>query len=498
MTLSNSVVLVTVDCLRADHTGFLGYDRPTTPFLDQLASQSVVFRNATAAGIPTYHSLPSIMASRFPLSVGRDVVGLARDEPTIASVLRERGFKTAGFVAGNPYLSKRYGYQNGFDVFEDFLNVAIDPGRSFSGPNGEARSLQRLRISAENFCHGLGPIGAVYDRLYFRYAMSRAKNRPRSLDQLRRYPAADLVVDAAAQWLAEINGEPFFLWLHFMDPHGPYYPPEDALRTMGNSELTAARATYLNWFWNRDFPSSRRSRHLREITALYDAGIRWVDAQLNRLANVLQDLHTWNECIFAVTADHGEEFLDHGGAFHFPPKLTQEMIHVPLLLRDPDVTKAFEIANPFSLVDLAPTLLEAVGVTPPSRFTGTSHWRTLRSEQPEDREVITEALLSNPCDPGGSGSRLMAVRHKQYKVIVDFSAGTDRLFNLENDPHELHPLPAKDAADIRKSLLLHAQKHLANSAEKHDSSLRLTILLRELGHTLTQPASHACSVERAE
>src|SRR5207245_9826259 len=87
-----SLILITVDCVRADHAGFLGYDRPTTPFLDSLASQSLVFRNALATGTPTYYSLPAILASRYPLALGRDLLGLAPDETTITSVLKQRGF----------------------------------------------------------------------------------------------------------------------------------------------------------------------------------------------------------------------------------------------------------------------------------------------------------------------------------------------------------------------------------------------------------------------
>src|SRR5262245_3748671 len=120
-----SLILITVDCLRADHVGFLGYKRPTTPFLDLLAQKSLTFSNAIVAGAPTYYSFPAIMASRYPLRLGRDVVGLAPDEPTIASTLNQLGYTTAAFVAGNPYLSRPFGYHIGFDTFRDFLEGDI-------------------------------------------------------------------------------------------------------------------------------------------------------------------------------------------------------------------------------------------------------------------------------------------------------------------------------------------------------------------------------------
>src|SRR5713226_316301 len=116
MRASKSIVLITIDCLRADHVGFLGYERPTTPFLDSLAGESFVFRNAIAAGAPTYYSLPAILASRYPLALGRDLLGLAPDESTISTVLKESDFQTAAFIAANPYISTRFGYNHGFDV----------------------------------------------------------------------------------------------------------------------------------------------------------------------------------------------------------------------------------------------------------------------------------------------------------------------------------------------------------------------------------------------
>src|ERR1700758_4494931 len=103
--MPNSLVLITVDCLRADHVGFLGYDRATTPFLDSLAKESFVFPEAIAAGVPTYYSFPAILASRYPLALGRDVIGLAPGEASLACTLQDAGYATAAFLAANPYLS---------------------------------------------------------------------------------------------------------------------------------------------------------------------------------------------------------------------------------------------------------------------------------------------------------------------------------------------------------------------------------------------------------
>ena len=145
MAARKSVVLVTVDCLRADHCGFMGYQRPTTPFLDGLASESFVFPTAIVAGVPTYYSLPAILASRYPLALGREVLGLAPEEKNLASALKEEGYATAFFGAANPYLSARFGYDFGFDTFHDFLD-----GELASLSNQADTSLKRDWLGRES------------------------------------------------------------------------------------------------------------------------------------------------------------------------------------------------------------------------------------------------------------------------------------------------------------------------------------------------------------
>ena len=148
------------------------------------------------------------------------------------------------------------------------------------------------------------------------------------------------MVDHARDWLMDLAGQPFFLWLHLMDPHSPYYPRQEALELMGQSSLDASRARYLNSYWNRgDVAAPRLQRHREDIVALYDAGIRWVDAQVARLVDTLRGLGLWENCVTALTADHGEEFLDHGGRYHPPSNVAEELVRVPLLLRAPDLAQ---------------------------------------------------------------------------------------------------------------------------------------------------------------
>ncbi len=481
---AKSLVLITVDCLRADHAGFLGYPRPTTPFLDSLSSESIVFQNAIVAGAPTYYSFPPLMASRYPLALGRDVIGLAPEEATLASVLNESGYATGAFLAGNPYLSRRFGYGNGFEVFRDFLDagtVSLPEDRS-ALPNVTRRG--RLNGMLAAAFHRLGPVGPLYDEIYFQYCQRIASPRAKSFDDLRSFPSADLLVKEARNWLAENRGRPFFLWLHFMDPHSPYYPKEEALEWMGSKGLTASRATYLNSYWNRgDIGATRLKRHREEIIALYDAGIRWVDSQIAGLVDSLRESRLWENCAFAVTADHGEEFLEHGARYHPPNKLREELIRVPLLLRVPGAAKANRAESPFSLLHLAPTLLDAVNVRAPGSFRGVSYWAKLQKGQSWNDPAIAECIqgCTNPFRPENRlGARVLAVREARYKLVLDFNSSTEELFDFDADPGELHALPPNEPREVRKRLLERARRHVAESVQSRDTGHRLDAQLRDL------------------
>lgn len=489
MESPRSLLLITVDCFRADHAGFLGYDRPTTPFLDALARDSVVFSNAIVAGAPTYYSFPAVMASRHPLGLGRDVIGLAPGEPTIASALSESGYATAAFLAGNPYLSPRFGYDAGFRVFKDFLDkdfldVPAGPLPVESDGDQKARVLSRWNRRLARASHALGPVGAVYDELYFQYCQRMASPPAQSLDQLRRFPAADVIVDHARDWLTGIAGQPFFLWLHFMDPHSPYYPRQAALGMMGRGSLDGSRARYLNSYWNRgDLAASRLKRRREDIIALYDAGIRWVDAQVARLVDGLRELGLWENCITALTADHGEEFLDHGGRYHPPARVTEELIRVPLLLRSPGLHPRVTAAAPFSLLHLAPTLLDLAEVSIPGSFRGRSHTEILRTGRSWEGDAVVECVAgcNNPfAEENRMQARALAVREARYKMVLEFNSASERLYDLDADPGEQRPLPPDAEKPVRKRLLDRARKHILESLCSRDADRRLAARLHDI------------------
>lgn len=493
-----SLILVTLDCLRADHCGFHGYPRPTTPFLDVIAKESFVVPAAVVAGAPTYYSFPAIFASRMPLALGRDVVGLAPGESTLATALRRAGYATAAFSAANPYISSRFCYEQGFDVFQDFLDFDAPPTEIQNGqanaeqrPAEHARARSKINRFLKRAADAAG-LSRVYDDLYFEYCIRVVARPVTSIDALRIFPSAESIIDRAISWLNSVGPRPFFLWLHLMDPHSPYYPSVESFRDLTGRTVSPGRARYLNEFWNRsDLTVERLESKKESIVDLYDAGIRSADNQLARLVNVLKQSRQWDDCAFVLTADHGEEFLEHGRRYHAPVGLHQEIEHVPLLIHVPGVVKKKVASSPFSHLRLAPTLLDILGVPTPPGFRGTSLWGNLQRETSWDEPAITECVYActNPFhSKGRMGERLLSVRDGRYKLVMRIAEDlVEEVYDIGSDPEEQRPIPTGEQAEVRKRLLHAAYLHL-NSFGGMDSSLSLKARLRNIRIEL-QPTS---------
>jgi arylsulfatase A-like enzyme len=263
---------------------------------------------------------------------------------------------------------------------------------------------------------------------------------------------------------------------------------------MGDGAINAADAGYLNAFWNRgDLNAPRLAKKREEVTKLYDAGIRWADHQIRRITESLVDMNLWDRCALAVTADHGEEFLDHGGRFHAPTKLTEELVHVPLLVRVPGQMKR-TVSAPFGLIDLAPTLLDSLDIPVPADFRGRSCWRALQQNQAWNKPAIIECVhgCSNPFRRDKRlGPRILAVRNGSHKLVIDFSSGTDQLFDVDADPSEKCPIPAGSSNDVRRELLELAHRHVVESHKSRDFDRRQAMQLHDLRLEWAHPVNMA-------
>ncbi len=492
MSLSTrpNLVLITIDCLRADHTGWHGYPRATTPFLDQLAAQGMVLENAIAAGLPTYFSFPTILAGRYPLTKGRDFTGLTASEATLASTLNDAGYATGAFVAGNPYAARWAGYAQGFDTFEDWLQP-INSDETRTADSNDAKTIghltrinEQLRRWAERVPGGR----RAYDDLYFRYTLRvRAREyQQRGWERWRAFPSAETVTTRALEWVTQQTHKPFFLWVHYMDAHRPYFPSD------GQTVLAPQQAfEHYNFWIRKDVTAAQRVGRLTKELALYDAAIRDVDREIQRLADLLQAQGQWDKMLLAVTADHGEAFLEQGESDHDPVMLHQALTHVPLLIHGQGL-KAQCMPFVFSQIDLAPTLLDFLDVPSPLSFAGTSRAAELRTSKEWKAIAITEVVHGRTRDQILRGRamraapRLMSAQTERAKIVLDFSVSRIEFYDLANDPAEEKPLPIESQRKQAVELLRALRDHLKRQCAQPYSRSALDIRLNYLGARLAQ------------
>ena len=341
------VLLITIDTLRADYVGAYGAGSQATPFLDELAGESVVFTRAIAAASRTVPAHASIMTSKPTRqhSVGH-LNGETRLEgiPTLAEYFQASGYQTAAFVS-NILLTRGTGLDLGFETFDDRLETP-------------------------------------------------ELNRPHVVERL-----AEDTTDEAIQWLESSNPKPpRFLWVHYQDPHGPYTPPKPdhaavvSLDEHRDKPLPIGRSNQGRGV----IPPYQALEELRrpsEYRERYAGEIHYADREIRRLVDQARATAGDRGLIILVTADHGESLGE--ARFHFmhTHTTTPEVAHIPMILFAPDLTPG-RVHDPVGHVDIMPTLMEAAGIDPPSETEGVALGPVVRGES-----SLPERWLF--CDIGG-------------------------------------------------------------------------------------------------
>jgi arylsulfatase A-like enzyme len=399
---AESFVLIVIDTLRADHLGAYGSRRNLTPSLDALAVESVVFENSIATSAWTRSSIASMLTSQFPSPLG--VLGrkdaIPASVPTLAEVFSRHGYATFG-VTTNGNAGASVGFAQGFDGF-----VYPELKRSYPG-------------------------------------------------DATMYPAEG-VTQTALEWLAKRDPQrPFFLFLHYTDPHDPYLPHEGLLpfpEPRGRYNGSRAQLRQMDHASRRGelLPADRA-----RIRYLYAAEVKYCDIWIGKLIEGLNKLAVWDDLMLVVTADHGEGLWDHDYRGH-GRDLYEEMIRVPLLVRYPGWSRdpAARITEPVSLVDLAPTFLATAGIPAPAEFRGRDLWPLIagKTRPPELSGIYAELGLDKV--------HLESVRVDSHKLIRDRERPADddsayQLFDLAADPGEKQDLNAQASASengLRASL----------------------------------------------
>src|SRR5262245_53699638 len=363
-----NVLLVTIDTLRADHLGCYGHAAAVTPTLDALAARVVRSETAVSHVPLTGPSHASILTGRTPLGHGlRDNGGyvLPREVGTAAEDFKRAGYRTAAFVSGFS-LDRRFGMDRGFETYDDHL------------PRGNDR---RRTPYVERF--------------------------------------ADATTSAAVRWLArpaEVPPRPFFLWIHYYDPHAPYEPPGDL----------AARY--------RDAP--------------YDGEIAFVDRQLARVLAALEEQGSLSRTLVLATADHGESLGEHGEGTH-GLFLYDATLRVPWILAGPDVPRGRVSRTVAREIDTLPTLLAYAGIAARGDIEGRSLRPAVEGREMEDRPAYAESLY--PQREYG-WAPLFAWRTARFKYI---DAPKPELYDLESDAREAMNRVAEEASranELRRKL----------------------------------------------
>jgi arylsulfatase A-like enzyme len=380
------VLLLVTDSTRADHLSLYGYKRDTTPCLEELAGESVVFQNAMSQGSSTIVTTPCLLASCYPSDHGLVSYRRILNERfrLVSEVLHDAGYSTFGVVT-NPHLDAANGFDQGFDVYE--------------------------RI-------GIGTQEAVFADTVHTRAVALADSLTRS-------------------------SSPTFGFLFYTDTHVPYWSPKEYWR-LYDKDWPEREPTF---GWNPKTRGRPSQRTLFNLIAQYDASIRYWDDALREFLGALDERGILSHVVLIYTSDHGEEFFDHGWAVH-GHSLYEELVHVPLLMSFPPPVwvphlsrTSRRVDEVVSSIDVLPTLLDFLHLPTPTAARGRSAAALAMGsgDSPEERSAYLEQIEENRCDIRG-------IRTKTRKCIITLSdetgvlPGRDKFFDLEADPLEKHNL----------------------------------------------------------
>jgi arylsulfatase A-like enzyme len=396
-----NVVLVTLDTTRADHLGCYGYDGDTSPNLDRFAEQAILYERAYSTSSWTAPSHASIFTGLLPMQHGADVAldtrrlrPLGEELSTLAELLAEAGYRTAGVVSG-PALRRDLGFAQGFEIYDDGGTVGL--------------------------------------------AAIHGKRAKRAADQ-------------AIAHLERFAEEPYFLFVNFYDPHAPYRPPppHDSSLPPATAKDPTPRLIALLKAGVPPVPVESLDLETRTayagIVAGYDAEIRYMDHHLGRLLDAIAVSPRSDETLIIITGDHGESFGEHyyfGHTLH----LYEDNVRVPLLVRPPGTTEARRVTEPVQNHRVFASILAEAGIDMPPQVavrrldeTGGIVLTELRSNH------LTVRLFDDP----SFHRDLRAIYGPPYK-LVEAASGAVELFDIERDPDELANL-ASEEPELVKTL----------------------------------------------
>ncbi len=386
-----NIILLTVDTLRADHIALHGYGRNTMPSVEAFAKTARVFDNAVVPRGSTRPSYASMLTGLYPYRHGvrTNTTELHEDLLTLPEVLKSAGYHTAGFVSNSVLMADWSGFGQGFDVYDDRLE--------------ETESKRDA-------------LGLQYERT--------ARN----------------TLHAILAWLAADPPQPFFLFVNFIDPHGPYNPPAKyrKLYRTDKTRLLERRQMPRYQFIDGEY-------NYHDYVDRYDGEIHYAGEAVGILMDDLKSRGLWNDSFAIFTADHGECLGTHNIYFEHHYHVWEETMHVPLAIRLPDSSTPSEAVKPgrtdalVSPMDLPPTILGYLKIASDVDFDGRSLMPILAGGKPVDRALLLECLGVRIAR--GKKGDLYALRTATHKLMRILRQGTHRqvsqvIYHVAKDPTE--------------------------------------------------------------
>jgi arylsulfatase A-like enzyme len=418
-----NVILITIDALRPDHLGCYGYERNTSPNIDRLAKEGILFKNAVAQASWTLPSFVSILTSLYPIKhqVDESNKRLSTKLVTLPEILRKNGYVTMAFVSQTPHLHRLYGLNRGFDLYK-------------FDPTGKA--------SAQN----------------------------------------DVVISWLG-WLEKNYRGKFFLMIHYFDPHISYSPPRPFNEIFLNdslyekNHLVAPKINDGPWNGTGGIPKVAAKDNITNLNyyiSQYDGEIRYTDTYIGKLLEEINRLNLTNRTIVIVTADHGESLGEHNSYFKHGDFVYDTLIKVPLIIRIGKKSIVKLVKSQAESIDITPTILDILNIQFNETIDGES-MIPLIFEPKRDSEAFSET------------DKFKSIRTNEWKYIHNFDNNSGELYNLKKDPKELKNVINEEpeiAEKLRKKLFKWMAEAVNKSVEPEKAEIdeETKERLRSLGY----------------
>jgi arylsulfatase A-like enzyme len=421
---SPNVLFIIVDTLRADHLSPYGYTRDTSPYLTHLAEQGVLFENAIAPASWTLPSHASMLTGLYPHEdrVETEKDFLSGSFPTLGDAMAKRGYRTAAFSANYPLFSKDYGFIHGFSRFDDY-DLSL------------SSILDKVPFS-EFILKDLSHITSGQEHAFF-----GRKNAP----------DAENITEDALNWIAK-GRRPFFVVLNYYDLHEPVLPPQPYLHMYTTNAKARSQSLYFPDGCTESPEGESCQSERPQYVDVYDGAIRYVDESIQHLLTQLNERGMLENTIVVFTADHGQEFGDHGLYGH-NESLYRGEIQVPLIIWKPGLVPAsVRVPTPVSTTDIPATILDLTA--PGENNAGTQAAPQALPGRSLEPLWGSGPIVSSWPPPGSELARLhwfdrsapnynspvRSIVTPQWHYIHQL--GKDFLFDWKTDPDEMHDLSA--------------------------------------------------------